>query len=104
MSVEPENGKGRLANENADLACVDKRRLAQLVISVFVITLALLGFNIYKLDEALTQEKYLHQQSVESLSSLVQHYSDYSIQLEDTIKEWRARYDINEPLAEKEAK
>jgi len=81
---------------------VDKRRLVQLAISVFVITLALLGLNIYKLDKALTQEKYLHQQSIESLSSLVQYYSDYSIQLENTIKAWRVRYDINEPLAEKE--
>jgi hypothetical protein len=81
---------------------INEKRVIQFTMLVIFVGVMLLVFQIHQLDKALTQEKYLHQQSIESLSELVEYYSDYSIQLEDTIKDWRVRYDINDPLAEKE--
>jgi hypothetical protein len=83
---------------------INRKRVIQFTLLVTFTGVMLLVFQIHQLDKALTQEKYLHQQSIESLSGLAQYYSDYSIQLEDTIKNWRMRYDINEPLAEKGVK
>jgi cell division protein FtsL len=65
------------------------------------VAVLILAVSVVQLDKELTQEKYLHQQSIESLSNVIQDYDGYTTQLENTIKEWRVKYSINEGLAEK---
>lgn len=68
-------------------------------IIITIITSILILKNI-ELNKLLKAESQLHQESIATLSRCIQDYDNYVDCLEDTIREWRIIYDINDPLVE----